>query len=227
MTEPCPICNDSGWTVEREASPCPCGAAARHHVARELERGRFPRAFLRDGEPIPWVARGEEQAKALATVEAWADAFSPESPGLWIAGRCGTGKSHLAAIALFGVFRSGATGVWWNVADLLAEIQGTFNGSGSAEDVLFDALRADCVVLDDLGATKATDWSSQILLRLINNRIDNNRTSIITTNNSSAMIKEMLGDRIESRCYDIAPERNKIVCVWPDYRIERHKGNGT
>jgi len=221
----CSLCDDTGWNFTGAApEECPCGAAGRLRLEGELRRARFPRAYLSGATIKPWVPSGPLQTAALALIERWGSEFAPGAPGLWLAGRCGAGKSHLAAAALFAVIAAGRTAVWWNIADLLAEIQGTFDGSGTAERVLADALAADCVVLDDLGATKLTDWSLSIILRLLNNRIDNDRTTIVTTNLTKAQSLENLGERIASRIYDVAPESNKIVANWDDYREKRHRG---
>lgn len=224
----CEHCDGSGWTFPEAtnvATPCPCGAALRNHVTDQVRRSRFSRAFLGAGGTIkPWRAESPEQRAALAVVERWAATFDPGTPGLWLAGPCGVGKSHLAALALFGVFSRGFTGAWWNVADMLAEVQATFNGPGSEDQVLFEAYASDCAVLDDLGATRGTDWELALILRLLNNRIENNRTTIVTTNLTIEQARVNLGERITSRIYDIAPESNKIVAKWNDFRQVKHKG---
>ena len=58
----------------------------------------------------------------------------------------------------------------------------------------------DLLILDDLGTVKITDWIIQQLYTIINNRYDNLKTTIITSNLSLDKIADIIeDDRITSR----------------------------
>lgn len=61
------------------------------------------------------------------------------------------------------------------------------------------AEQADLLVLDDLGAGKATDWTADTLYRLIDARWSNQRPTIATTNMPAADLRAAVGDRVASR----------------------------
>jgi hypothetical protein len=69
---------------------------------------------------------------------------------------------------------------------------------------------ARLLLLDDLAAERATDWTAETLYRLIDARYARRLPTIITTNATGAMIRENLGDRIASRLNGLGP-----VVSWP------------
>jgi DNA replication protein DnaC len=48
--------------------------------------------------------------------------------------------------------------------------------------ILQDVIRTDVLVLDDLGAEKSSDWTLSMLYHVINERYNERRTTIITSN---------------------------------------------
>jgi len=116
--------------------------------------------------------------------------------GLVLRGRVGTGKTHEAVAA----YR-------WLVA------HGTLPAVAVAVPALLDGLRpgrdpveslaavedARVLLLDDLAAERATDWTAEVLYRVIDARYARALPTIVTTNATAAMIREGLGDRIASR----------------------------
>ena len=64
---------------------------------------------------------------------------------------------------------------------------------------------ADCLVLDDLGAEKTTDWSFSVLYLIIDNRYNNYKKTIITSNFALNQLAGKLGD-------DRIPSRIRAMC---------------
>jgi len=81
------------------------------------------------------------------------------------------------------------------------EIKQAFDNSAVNEhDVISKYSIAQYLVLDDLGASKSTDWSLSMLQVLINNRYEYLLTTVITSNFDLEGLAESLGDdRIPSR----------------------------
>jgi DNA replication protein DnaC len=125
------------------------------------------------------------------------------------------GKTHLGVGILQAlVAERGATGLFYDYRDLLKQVQNSYNQSVAATEleVLRPVFEAEVLVLDELGASKPTDWVWDTVAHILNTRYNDRRTTIITTNYPNAaplgaepaspraaMREETLGDRIGER----------------------------
>jgi len=75
----------------------------------------------------------------------------------------------------------------------------------------------DFLIIDDLGAEKSTEFSITTLYIILDRRIRELKTTIITTNLSMSQIEEHLGARIASRL----SEMKNIKINMPDHRKRR------
>jgi len=134
--------------------------------------------------------------------------------GLLITGSIGVGKTHLAVGILQAlVAERGAKGLFFDYRDLLKQVQNSYNSKVSATEleILAPVFDAEVLVLDELGASKPTDWVWDTVAHILNTRYNDRRTTIITTNYANAgplgtengprsvMREETLGDRIGER----------------------------
>jgi DNA replication protein DnaC len=74
---------------------------------------------------------------------------------------------------------------------------------------------APLLVLDDLGASKWTEWVEEITYRLINHRYEQCLPSIFTSNLVPAKLREALGERVASRLTEMC---DRIVLKGDDRR---------
>lgn len=131
---------------------------------------------------------------------------------LYLCGETGTGKTGLAAATLKEwAARHGWPGRFIVVADWLAAVRAGF-GTNDAARLFDEAAHAACLVLDDLGAEKPTEWAVEQLFRLVNER-SMRRPTIVTSNYSlpdlqarfAVAADPILGERIVFRlieqCY--------------------------
>lgn len=115
-------------------------------------------------------------------------------------GHTGVGKSHQAygAFALIG--QSGRRPVKWVAAaepDLYARLR---PGSGLASEAEFTRVAdAPLLLIDDLGAARDTDWTEEVMFRLINRRYNQCLPTLFTTNVPLEQLKKAMGDRVNSR----------------------------
>lgn len=62
--------------------------------------------------------------------------------------------------------------------------------------------KADLVVFDDIGSKQSTVFEDSNLLSMIDNRINNNKANIFTSNLSNELLHDALGDRLYSRVFN-------------------------
>lgn len=101
---------------------------------------------------------------------------------LYICGRVGTGKTHLAsAIARRLVLDGKMTVRMMTTVDVMDAFKATFGGSGSEREVAARLAKFDVLVLDDLGKEPPTDWTLSRLFQIVNARYEAMRPVVVTT----------------------------------------------
>ncbi|MBQ7836575.1 MAG: ATP-binding protein [Clostridia bacterium] len=104
--------------------------------------------------------------------------------GLFIAGTCGAGKTHLASAIAIELMREGHRVIMEPSVDILATVKRGYDcRSGTTEaDEIQPYLQAELLIIDDLGKEQCTPWSASTLYRIINYRYSNMLPTIVTTN---------------------------------------------
>lgn len=160
-------------------------------------------------------------AKARDACERYAAEFEERSwsgEGLYLAGPVGTGKTHLAAAtARRLMYRRHTPTLFVTVPDLLDRMRpGNFGGVQDDREAWFAAAKgAELLVLDDLGAEKATEWAQERVFILINHRYRERLPTIFTSNLDPEELGEHLGERVVSRIVEVS-EFVRVAGV--DYR---------
>lgn len=192
MQESCPRCSGIGMSVVKRADgqqfaePCDCQIQIR--VEKALNRASVPNRY-RNKSLQTFETDGKHPSlyRALMHARKFVDnyPFGMEGMGLLIVGSSGLGKTHLAAGILQAlVIEKRVEGLFCDYHELLKQIQNSYNPSVSATElsVLKPVFNAEVLVLDDLGATKPTDWVWDTVAHIVNARYGRNQTTIITTN---------------------------------------------
>jgi DNA replication protein DnaC len=186
----CPygVCDGSTWILDEETNqtrPCRCRD---QRVRRVLSGGigtGIGRRFLEvsfEREPIVSI-----EPTLLRRVKTFTRAIEPnleEGKGLWFDGPVGTGKTSLAILVAKAAKEAGRSYAVYPVPRLLAEIKRTFDRD--ADDNYMGFFRrlctVDVLVLDDLGAEKQTEWVLEQLYSIVNERWQDRRSIVVTTN---------------------------------------------
>jgi DNA replication protein DnaC len=222
MSEVCTICGGSGLRIMQEGDrrfvkDCVCRVQRR--AERMVGRAHIPRRYehcsLENYDTdLPYSHRS--QVLARLTAKKFIEGYPLETGGrgLLITGSIGVGKTHLAVGILQAlVAERGAKGLFYDYRDLLKQVQNSYNSKVAATEleILAPVFDAEVLVLDELGASKPTDWVWDTVAHILNTRYNDRRTTIITTNYANAaplaseggtraMVREeTLGDRIGER----------------------------
>lgn len=169
----------------------------------------------------------------------------PDVDSMLLTGPPGSGKTHLAMATCRGLivdmkvngsgpprktneppyYREvdddyvGTDVAFTTVPELLLEIRSTFGGNSteSEDDIIEKYARVKLLILDDLGAEKASEFAIQALYLLIDRRNRDLKPTIITTNLTLNEIEIRLNGRIASRLAEM-----KVVKInMPDHRKMR------
>lgn len=187
-----------------------------------------------------YTPQTKAQQAALTTCKAYSLNDIQYGKGLFLFGLFGTGKTHLAVATVRGLMESAPDmfGVRVNYdLELYEPDRETYKGyccSFFSTVDLLDAMRPgseakqrhgewlfhrakmdDLVVLDDIGAEKATDWVAERLYAIVDVRYRMKRATIFTSNCSEKQLQDQLGGRIVSRIFEMTEQ---VPVLGPDYR---------
>jgi DNA replication protein DnaC len=102
---------------------------------------------------------------------------------IMMAGKPGTGKTHLAAAVAIGQALQQKSVIFGTVPTILGRIKDTFSGGDVTESEVKSAImNCSLLVLDDLGKEKPSEWVEETLYEIINARYVRRLPVIITTN---------------------------------------------
>jgi DNA replication protein DnaC len=186
----CPFgeCDGSTWILDEETNesrPCRCRDQRVRRAASGGIGTGIGRRFLEvsfDREPIVSIDRA-----MLRRVRAFTRDIEKnldQGKGLWFDGPVGTGKTSLAILVAKAAKDAGHSYAVFPVPRLLAEIKRTFDRDASDSYMGFfrRLCTVDVLVLDDLGAEKQTEWVLEQLYSIVNERWQDRRSIVVTTN---------------------------------------------
>lgn len=169
-----------------------------------------------------------ERRRCYDTAKTYADSFpqrAERGEGLYIEGTYGTGKTHLAAAIALQLIGCGVPVVCKTSGDLLADIKEAFDSGDATEYEILKAYKTvDLLIVDDLGKEQCTEWSVSTLYAILNDRYEDMKPTIITTNyNADELVRALTpkgGDGTKARAIisRLREVSTVITMAWPDYR---------
>jgi len=231
----CPLgaCDGSGWILGPEdvARPCECRE-------ERLKRGRIRgvasaippryRGVSFDRPPVSDMSRDMATRHVVNAVQGYVDGLDENldaGRGMWLMGNTGTGKTTLGMLVAKAALAAGRTVAVYFTPKLLTQIRQTYQATESedAYDAFFRRLTSvDLLYIDDLGAERHTDWVVEQLYALVNERYENQRSMLVTSNarkdveEGRAQLEEQIGSRTVSRLIEICDD--PLPLFGPDRR---------
>mgnify|MGYP001596389187 CR=1 FL=1 len=153
-------------------------------------------------------------------------AIGKGAPLLLLTGGTGCGKSHLLQSIGWVCLNAGDSVCYELVADLLDKLRATYGDDAvqTYEQVAHQYRQAKYLLLDDIGMEKASEWVTEKITALVDERYRNGRRLAVATNKNRAQIAATMGFRLASRLWDTSPETVNVVrLTCSDYRTEEGK----
>jgi DNA replication protein DnaC len=239
----CPlgVCDGSGWILGPEdvARECECRAP-------RLKRGRVRgiasaippryRGVSFDRPPVSDMERDMASRHVVNAVREYVDALDENlaaGRGLWLMGSTGTGKTTLGMLIAKTALAAGRTAAVYFTPKLLTQIRQTYQATDSedAYEAFFKRLTSvDLLYIDDLGSERHTDWVVEQLYALVNERYENQRSVLVTSNAKADAgaglqeLEEQIGSRTVSRLVEICGD--PLPLFGTDQRVEARAADG-
>jgi len=219
----CKICQDTGLEVVTGKGARVCSCRRQRKREDQFLSVRLPRRYdgfhFNNYKPQTPMQDAAFKLAASLTME-----FPAVDRGLLLMGNVGVGKTHLAVSILKGLTERGFDCLFYEFGSLLKEIQDSYNPNTFTSElsVLSPVLKTEVLVLDELGASKPTDWVRDTMAHIINTRYNDKKLTIFTTNylderkyDREETLEDRVGARLRSRLFEMC---KTVMMDGRDYR---------
>lgn len=150
-----------------------------------------------------YIAKDEKQKKALSIAVEYARRVCAfDNPfNLIMVGTTGTGKTHLAHAITNHCILSGRTCATIQLKNLIAEYRASWSDKDAPSDrqVIKKYGSMNALVIDEIGLEEATAGEKVAMFEVLDERYNNQLSTVFISNQNADKLKEILGDRIVDR----------------------------
>lgn len=222
----CEKCDDKGY---REGVRCDCmKELLDKYTTEELNANcsielhdfsEFNLDFYSDAPINGGESARQRMARLLQNCQNYAKYFEGKAQSMFFFGKTGLGKTFTSSCIAKELISQGKSVAYGSVLKLLRQIEDERfqRAVGDTTSILQEA---DLLILDDLGSEPVKQFYDAVIYEIINERINNGRPTIISTNLSMKELDKRYNDRIVSRltgCF--------VPCAFygSDVRLEKLK----
>lgn len=200
----CNRCSDTGYY---NGKLCDCVQNSARDICFKELSAKMPIESCRfdnfDLKYYPNDGNGNNNPKTVAKAtldicKSFVDTF-PCGKNLLFSGKPGLGKTHLSLAIAAAVIEKGYSVIYspaQNIIDSVLKERFSYSGS---EDIITAINSCDLLILDDLGTEISTSAAASVVYNIINSRILENKSTIISTNLDADGIEKRYDPRVLSR----------------------------
>ncbi len=224
----CPLCKDTGYI---ENQKCQCFKKAtvellymQSNLLGILKKENFEHfniGLYSKNHIDPQTKRSsfETIQNALDTCHNFIDTFGSDTHNLFIYGDTGVGKTFLTNCVAKELITKSFSVIYFSSPELFSVLaKSYFEKDIEAKDVDEHIYDCDLLIIDDLGTELTNSFVSSQLFTCINERYARNKSTIISTNLSLEILRDIYSERIFSR---ITSNYTLIKLVGDDIRIKK------
>jgi DNA replication protein DnaC len=209
----CALCNDTGFVGA--VSPKRCKCLKQRLINKYYDLSNLKEVLKKENfstfklthfsQKIPeneGISPRDNIEGVRKIAERFANHFKPGEENLFFYGTTGLGKTFLCHCIAKAVLDEGFTVLYVTAPRLfkwVQENQFNYNKNNQTDEQLNAVMEADLLILDDLGAEFSTIVTDSSLFEVINQRLLDSRSTVISSNLTIYELKEQYTDRIVSR----------------------------
>lgn len=224
----CPLCGDTGY---RGGELCRCLKAyyveeQRKELSKLLDLGgqsfdTFDTDWYDSQRALGKTKSAREHMEwVYDTCVEYAHNFGKRPANLLLFGRPGLGKTHLSAAIAREVSGKGYSVVYDTAGHVFERFEAQKFGRDEADRDVERVLNCDLLILDDLGTEMTTAFVQSALYQIINGRLLEKRSTIVSTNLMPEALAQRYSPQIASR---IEGEYQLLPFVGEDIRTLKKK----
>lgn len=222
ITMSCPKCSEE----RRERDELRAAEDAKRRKQERIDtlfrRSAIPLRFL-DRTLGSYKATTEGQKRAMRIATRYVETFTDSTnvgPSMVLAGKPGTGKTHIACGIANALIHKGRPVLFMTVLQALRHIKETYrkDSARTEEEALSELMQPDLLILDEVGAQLGSEHEKMLMFEIINERYQHCRSTILISNLTGDELTDFLGDRVMDRFR----ENGAVVAFdWASHRGQR------
>jgi len=202
----CSICKDMGFLVQDGEDPWHRRTVICECRKPEMIRGHRERLHNASGVPVNHqadmfsdldVSHPKTQEMYRASLDWIAGICEGKTPKSWLVllGERGNGKTHMAYSAVNFACDNSIDARYYYFPDLLDDLRQAYKDDTYTER-MSELKEQFVLVLDDIGAEKSSDWSDEVLTKLIDYRYRHEKYTMLIANANLTDLSSRIADRM-------------------------------
>ncbi len=209
----CKKCRDTGFSEDGRRCECLKKMISKYiginsnltEAMREQTFNNFDMSLFENQEDVKGTSVLDIAKKAYKKAIGFAETFEETNANLYLYGSAGTGKTYISSCIANRALERGFTVYYQSAFKLLDVLEKLKFGryeddervqAEYVEKYIYDV---DLLVIDDVGTEFVTAYSSAALFDIINSRIVDRKSTIISSNLGPIKMAEVYGTRFASR----------------------------